>query len=365
VNAAPLRILLVEDDPAYARLVHEHVRAPQLASELALVATASSLREAIACAGDHALDVVFLDLGLADSEGVATIAAFRAAHPRLPVVVLSGLDDIEVALEAMRDGAQEYLVKGQVENQLFPRAARSAIERKRLQELEQLLIGVVSHDLRGPLQTVTLNCELAIEEAARAATPLTPRVDRALAAARRALGLVNDLLDATRARLGGPLPIERTPTDLVPLCGHVVQEVAGTADASARDIRFDVPAALVARVDGPRIAQVIGNLLGNAVQHGAARSPITVWLREGGTSGDGPPAGQLELGVHNTGAPIPDELRGKLFEPLERSQIASRHHSIGLGLYIVHEIVKAHGGTIDVISTTGAGTTFRVRLPIA
>ncbi|HET9620362.1 MAG TPA: ATP-binding protein [Kofleriaceae bacterium] len=349
---AALRVLLVEDDPAYARLVREYVRAPQLATELELVATASSLAEAIAAARGHAPDVVFLDLGLPDHEGVATLTAFRAAHPRLPVVVLSGLADIEVALEAMRDGAQEYLVKGQAESQLFPRAARSAIERKRLQELEQLLIGVVSHDLRGPLQTVSLNCELAIDEAARTATPLTPRVGRALAAARRALGLVNDLLDATRARLGSPLPVERTATDLVPLCAHLVQEVA----AGDRAIRFEAPASLVAQVDGPRIAQVLSNLLGNALQHGAAGSPIAVWLTAAGD--------QLELGVHNTGAPIPDVLRGKLFEPLERSQLPSRHHSIGLGLYIVHEIVKAHGGAIDVSSSADAGTTFRVRLPL-
>jgi signal transduction histidine kinase len=343
--------LLVEDDPAYARLVFEHLRAPQLASELALVATAGSLAEAITLAGRHALDVVFLDLGLPDSEGVATIAAFHAAHARIPVVVLSGLADVEVALEAMRYGAHEYLVKGQAEDQLFPRAARSAIERKRLQELEQLLIGVVSHDLRGPLQTVTLNCELALA----APTTALPRVDRALAAARRALGLVNDLLDATRARLGGLLPVARAPTDLVPLCTHAVQDA--TTAAGDRAIQLDAPAALVAPVDGPRIAQVLSNLLGNAIQHGAPRSPIEVWLRT-------PAPGVAELGVHNTGAPIPDELRGKLFAPLERSQLPSRHHSIGLGLYIVHEIVKAHAGAIDVESTAAAGTTFRVRLPL-
>jgi signal transduction histidine kinase len=349
---AALRVLLVEDDPAYARLVYERLRGDQL--ELDLVSTAGSLAEAIALARQLAPDVVFLDLGLPDSEGVATIAGFHAAHARLPVVVLSGLADIEVTLEAMRYGAQEYLVKGQAEDQLFPRAARSAIERKRLQELEQLLIGVVSHDLRNPLQAVALNCELAIDEAADTGAPISPRIDRALTAARRALGLVNDLLDATCARLGGLLPVERAPTDLVPVCAHAVQDAV--AAASDRAIHFDAPAALVAPIDGPRIAQVLANLLGNAIQHGAPRSPIAVWLRLAD--------GHAELGVHNTGAPIPDELRGKLFEPLERSQLRSRHHSIGLGLYIVHEIVKAHGGAIEVESTAAAGTTFRVRLPL-
>lgn len=341
-----IRLLLVEDDPAYARLVQERLRERY---ELQVVAVAPSLAEGIAAASAHAPQVVMLDLALPDSEGVATIIAFHAAHPRLPVVVLTGLDNIDLSLEAMRHGAQEYLVKGQAEAQLFPRAARSAIERKRLQELEQLLIGVVSHDLRGPLQIVTLNCELAAPETTGA---VRGRIERALGAARHAETLVNDLLDATRARLGGLLPIDPAPVDLVRLVEHAVHDLRAGADA---EIAVDAPATLIARVDGPRFTQVINNLVGNAIQHSTLGTPIRVWLRD--------EAGALELGVHNLGDPVPDELRRKLFEPLERARLPSHNHSIGLGLYIVHEIIKAHGGSIDVTSTAEAGTTFRVRLP--
>lgn len=341
----PIRILLVEDDPAYARLVQERLRDLE---DLRLVAVAPTLAEGVALARAHAPQVVMLDLGLPDSEGLATITEFHAAHPRLPVVVLSGLDNVELSLEAMRHGAQEYLVKGQAEAQLFPRAARAAIERKRLQELEQLLVGVVSHDLRGPLQTVTLNCELA---AAETTGKTRARLERALGAVRHAETLVNDLLDATRARLGGLLPIAPEPTDVAALVEHAVHDLRPGAEGG---IEVTAPARLIARVDGPRITQVLHNLVGNAVQHSQPGTPIAVRLRD---------EDAIVLEIHNVGAPVPDDLRDKLFEPLERARSASVNHSIGLGLYIVREIVKAHGGTIDVTSSAEAGTTFRVRLP--
>ncbi|MFT3695965.1 MAG: hybrid sensor histidine kinase/response regulator [Kofleriaceae bacterium] len=345
----PIRLLLVEDDAATARLVGERLHDVQ---ELELVATVSTLAEAIASAATQHPAIVFLDLGLPDSDGVETIAAFRDAHPRLPVVVLSNLDDVDVAMDAMRHGAQEYLVKGHVDTHTYARAARSAIERKRLQELEQMMVGVVSHDLRGPLQAITIACELAAIEAT---PPVLQKIERALESAQRATRLVNDLLDATRARLTSLLPVSTATTDLVKTVETVVQE---HALASGREIHLESPVTLLAVVDATRIAQVVGNLLGNAIQHSDDDTPVNLLLRVD--------AAHIELNVHNEGPAIPETLRGKLFEPLERAQMVAERratHSIGLGLYIVSEIVRAHGGTIDVFSAPNSGTTFRVRLP--
>jgi signal transduction histidine kinase len=343
-----IRVLLVEDDAAYARLIRERLRDQ---SELAIVATADSVAAAVTAARSCAPQVVVLDLGLHDSEGVATVDAFNGAHPRLPLVVLSGQDSVDVALEAMRHGAQEYLVKGHDDATLLPRIARLAIERKRLQDVEQLLVGVVSHDLRGPLQTIALSCELLqIEAQGNRKT----WVARALAAVRRANALVDDLLDATRARLGGLLPIDREPVDLA----RIVEQAAEDHRARATDriITVEAPASLVASADGKRISQVVNNLLGNAVQHSAPGSTVRVALRGDGERG-------CEISVHNSGPPIAAELRERIFEPLERAELTATNHSIGLGLYIVHEIVGAHGGTIAVESSAADGTTFRVRLP--
>jgi signal transduction histidine kinase len=342
----PIRILLVEDNAPYARLVRERLRDQP---ELEIVAIAVSLATAIEAARVHAPQVVMLDLGLPDSEGVATVDAFHAVHPRLPLVVLSGQDSVDVAVEAMRHGAQEYLVKGTDDAALLSRIARLAIERKRLQDAEQLLVGVVSHDLRGPLQTIVLSCELLAAE-----THGTTRlwVSRALAAVRRANGLVDDLLDATRARLGGLLPIDRAPVDLARLLLLAIED---HRERSGRAIELTAPATLTVSCDAKRITQVVGNLLGNAVQHSPAGTVVEVALSA--------TAGGVEISVHNEGPPIPAELMDKIFEPLERAEVASTNHSIGLGLYIVHQIVAAHGGTITVASSEGDGTAFRVRLP--
>jgi len=343
-----IRILLVEDDAPYARLMRERLRAQ---SELEVVAIAESLAAAITAAHDHAPQVVMLDLGLPDSEDIQTVEAFHAAHPRLPLVVLSGQDSVELAVEAMRHGAQEYLVKGPEDAALLPRVSRLAIERKRLQDLEQLLVGVVSHDLRGPLQTIALSCELVLAEVRG---PTRTWVNRALTAVRRANGLVDDLLDATRVRLGGPLPIERAPVDLVRLVEQVTDD--HRARQPSRVIGLEAPATLVTACDAKRISQVVNNLLGNAIQHSPASSTVRVRV---GSLGDG----ESEIAVHNLGPAIPEQLRDRIFEPLERVEVVSTNHSIGLGLYIVHEIVEAHGGTIAVESTADQGTTFRVRLP--
>lgn len=339
-----LRVLLVEDDDAYARLVRELLRDQH---EVALVATASTLVDGIAAAQQHHPDVVLLDLGLPDSEGVATIAAFHQAHARVPIVVLSGLDSIAVTLDAMRFGAQEYLVKGQGEAHLLPRVCHAAIERKRLQEVEQLLVGVVSHDLRGPLQTIALTCELLAHEVGDASKP---KVARALSAARRAEGLVNDLLDATSARLGGLLPIQAVEIDLVPLVEGIVTERAQVAQ---REIALTAPTSLIIRADERRIAQVVANLVANATQHSPRGTTVEVALARGA---------EVSIVVANAGGPIPPALLERLFEPLERAQAPNESHSIGLGLYIVHEIVKAHGGSIAVASTAGR-TQFTVTLP--
>jgi signal transduction histidine kinase len=348
--AQPIRILLVEDDAPYARLMRERLR-DQL--EVAIAGVSASLAAAIGDAAAVDPQVVLLDLALPDSEGIATVDAFHAAHPRLPLVVLSGQDSVDVAVEAMRHGAQDYLVKGPADATLVPRIARLAIERKRLQDVEQMLVGVVSHDLRGPLQTIALSCELVLAESQG---PSRTWVNRALTAVRRANRLVDDLLDATRARLGGLLPIERAPVDLVRLVEQATDEHRGRA--ADRVIGLEAPATLVASCDANRISQVVNNLVGNAIQHSPASSIVRVVVRAIADRG-------AEIAVHNLGPAIPEELRSRIFEPLERVEITSTNHSIGLGLYIVHEIVHAHGGTITVESTPADGTTFRVWLPAA
>jgi signal transduction histidine kinase len=348
-----LRLLLVEDDDAHARLLQERLRGDR---EIAAVTWSASLDDAIARVIElwpGELDAALLDLGLPDSEGIATVRDFHAAAPRLPIVVLSGQRDMAIAIEAMRHGAQDYLVKtGGDASALIARSLRLAIERKRMQDVEQMLVGVVSHDLRVPLQTIVMACEMVIAE--REAPP--PAVVHARRAALRATSLVNDLLDATRARLAGVLALDRSDTDIAAVIHQVVDEVRLVHPR--RRIAVDCEGPVEMSADARRIAQVMQNLLGNAIQHSPAQSDVRVALRRG--------AGRIELTVHNLGTPIPRDLQARLFEPLERaSYLRSHDHGIGLGLFIVHEIVRAHGGVIGVDSSPELGTTFRVVLPLA
>ena len=345
----PLRLLLVEDDAPHAHLIAERLRD---VPDIKLVATCEALADAIARArelGPRGLDAVLLDLGLPDSEGVDTVRAFHVAAPRIPVVVLSGLRDVGAAIEAMRHGAQDYLVKNAGDTAGLSRALHLAIERKRLQDIEQMLVGVVSHDLRTPLQIIVLGCDMLLEEQPGSRHGAVIR-----RAALRATSLVNDLLDATRVRLAGVLPIEISDRDLASVIEQAVEDAR--IAYPRRSIELELADRAPSRGDGKRIAQAVQNLLGNALQHSPTTSSVRVSLSCQPQC--------FELAIHNHGAPIPEELRQHMFEPLEcASSDCDSQHGIGLGLYIVSEIVRAHGGTIRVDSDGQRGTTFCVRLP--
>lgn len=164
--------------------------------------------------------------------------------------------------------------------------------------------------------------------------------------------MIEDLLDFSRAQQAGGFPIERERCNLVEIARQVVSEIR--AANPERAIALDAIEALEGSWDARAVAQVVSNLVGNAVQHGAER-PVTVVVHGGA---------EAILEVHNDGEPIPHELLEDLFEPYRRGQGEPRSRGLGLGLYITREIVRAHGGTIDVRSTRDAGTRFVVRLPL-
>jgi len=344
-----IRTLLVEDDEPHARLIRERLRGTP---EVEIVGTCESLADAIARVrelGARGIDAVLLDLGLPDSEGIETVHTFHAVAPRLPIVVLSGQRDVTIAVEAMRHGAQDYVVKSSGDAAHLSRALHLAIERKRLHDVEQMLVGVVSHDLRGPLQTIVLGCDMLLRD-----VPESRHAAAIRRAALRATTLVNDLLDATQARLAGVLPLDLAEVELASVIEQVVEDVR--LAHPRRSIEVELGERTRSRGDAGRIAQVVQNLLDNALQHSPAAAPVRVTL--------GREPHHFVLAVHNRGAPIPDDLRDHIFEPLERaSATGDSRHGIGLGLYIVAEIVRAHGGTIEVESDGTTGTTFRVRLP--
>ena len=214
-------------------------------------------------------------------------------------------------------------------------------------------IGVLSHDLRTPLGAITTATSvLAVPE------DNPQRRSRVVAiimnSANRMERMIADLLDLTRARLGGSIPLNRLPVDLHKICEEAMTEIrAGRPDAV---LRFEASGALNGKWDADRLSQVIWNLLGNAIQHGGG-TPVTLIAREERDA--------LILAVHNGGAPIPRDVLPLVFEPLARGNWNGTGGSIGLGLFIARAVVSAHGGDIHVTSSSETGTTVTVRLPKA
>jgi signal transduction histidine kinase len=167
--------------------------------------------------------------------------------------------------------------------------------------------------------------------------------------------IIHDLLDFTRMRNEGRIPVHPQPADLVPLVRRAVGELS--ALHPQREIRVATPDALPVDADPDRLGQVVTNLVGNALQHSPPDARVTIELDED--------ARGVAFAVHNEGPPIRPELLGELFEPFRRGPRGDEGGSLGLGLFIVREVVRAHGGEVSVRSRAGEGTTFTVRLPPA
>ncbi|NTX09916.1 PAS domain-containing protein [Myxococcus sp. CA051A] len=230
-------------------------------------------------------------------------------------------------------------------------------EARRRAEFEQLLIGIVSHDLRNPLSAITMASTTllrreSLDERQRKV------IDRILSSAERATRMLRDVLDFTQARLGGGIPMQPRPQDLHELTRQVLDEVrlAHPERVLELESRGDGAGAW----DPDRLAQVITNLVNNALAYSPSHCPVLV--RTHGTRD------ALMLSVHNMGTPIPPELLPRLFEPMKRAERLESQDGrggLGLGLFIVKHIVDAHGGRLRVRSSQQGGTLFMVRLPRA
>ncbi|CAN5490147.1 hypothetical protein BH11MYX1_BH11MYX1_24760 [soil metagenome] len=227
-------------------------------------------------------------------------------------------------------------------------------ERERVAEFQQQMLAIVGHDLRNPLSAFVTGIEILSEtmEAESAGAKLVKRLDNS---AQRMTRMVEQLLDVTRARLGSGIPVARRHVELGPIVGAVVEELALAYPNSQLELRAGE--AIFGAWDPDRIAQFVSNLTANAIQYGRLGAPIIVALATL------PAVATISITNQVRAEPIPAPQLATLFEPFKRgADRAQQAGGLGLGLYIVREVVRAHGGTIDVESTP-EGTTFCVRLP--
>ena len=234
-------------------------------------------------------------------------------------------------------------------------AESTAAYAEQVNRSRDIFLAILGHDLRAPLQAVSMSTELLLRKAKLEGDALTCAVN-IKHGARHMAAMVGDLLELVRSRLGKSLPIERAPMDLADAAHAAIAEAcAGNPECDPTvHVKGDTRGAW----DAGRVSQLLQNLIGNALQHGLNKRDVTVTLT-------GEPD-TVRLTVHNYGAPIPEEAIGTIFDPLVRSadeQLGQPSTSLGLGLFIVKEVVDAHGGTIEVSSSEADGTLFTVVLP--
>jgi signal transduction histidine kinase len=242
-------------------------------------------------------------------------------------------------------------------NEAIDQAVAESVRRyaEDLDHSKEMFIAILGHDLRSPLGAVIMSSQFMLDTGELMEPHLT-LVTRIASAGRRMNSLVGDLLDFTRSRLGSGVPIDRKPMDMGKAARDAIDEMAAAHPESV--LRCQISGDLHGDWDCARVTQVMANLLANAVQHGSAKSPITVVVRP---EGDG-----IELRVHNFGPPIPPSEQHGLFSPLKRlhrGEPAPLSNNLGLGLYIAERIVTAHAGVMNVESSIEAGTSFIVHLP--
>lgn len=372
---APVRILLVEDNPGDARLLRFTLEeAESLRFELV---HAARLSEALDAVRADPADVVLLDLSLPDAHGMETVTRMLDAAPAVPIIVLTGLTDETVAVQAVQAGAQDYLVKGSVDGGTLARAIRYAMERKRM-EMERAgllrneqearaaaeaavnardeVLRIVAHDIGNSLSAVKIHAmvlertlppgDVEARKHTEAIRNLTQQMDR----------LRQDLLDVAAIE-AGRLSFEPGETALAEVVDDVLGTVAGMAAEKSLAVESCVSAELPAVwADRERLHQVLSNLVANAVKFTPAHGRIRVSAERHGDD--------VRVAVEDTGPGIPAEHLENVFDRFWQAR-STRRAGAGLGLAIARGVVEAHGGRIEARSEVGRGTTFEFTLPVA
>lgn len=285
---------------------------------------------------------ISMPIVLPDGSFFGTLCAIDPNAARLDTPEVVGMFQLFSQLIGFHLDAQQRLAA----------AEASLMNERRTAELREQFIAVLGHDLRNPLAAIVSGARLIQK------TPLNDQASLVLAmmqnSVKRMTGLIDNVLDFARGRLGGGLTLERHPEEhLQPVLQQVIDELQSAWPN--RIIHSNLQVSEPVSCDPMRIGQLVSNLISNALNHGAAGSPVIV---EASIDASG-----LQLSVTNTGERIPAPLIDRLFEPFVRAALQPNQQGLGLGLYIANEIARAHGGSLTVHSTAEA-TQFTFRMPV-
>jgi phosphoserine phosphatase RsbU/P len=363
-------VLLIEDNPGDADLVRLRLVESDPAVNVSCV---NRLSDGIASLKQQAPSLILLDLNLPDSRGAETFRKVLEKAPGVPVVILSGQDDQGLAVKALHQGAQDYLVKGGVTSVQLDRAMRYAIERQALQrslemsrkqqiEFKNQFLSHVSHELRTPLTCIHQYVTILLDGLA-GEVPAEQRdhLNTILRSVNQLGAMVRDLLEAARAE-SGKISLELRCVSIAELIGQAVAMMGATAAQKRVGMEVAVQGSIpFVHGDPDRILEILINLIDNALKFTPADGAVTVQACRVPTDPD-----FVCVSVIDTGIGIAPEARSLIFERLyqDPNAVDNSRKGLGLGLFISRELVTLHGGRIWLASDGASGSTFSFTLPL-
>ncbi len=370
MNNDHTHVLLIEDNPGDADLVRLRLVEGDSAANVSCV---TRLADGLASMAKLPPSVVLLDLNLPDSHGADTFRKVLEKAPGVPVVILSGQDDEALAMKALHQGVQDYLVKGDMTSRQLEHAMRYAIERQaltrsleisRLQQLgfKNQFLSHVSHELRTPLTCIHQFVTILLDGLAGEINPdQRDHLGTVLNSVHQLQAMIRDLLEATRAE-SGKIRIE-------PRCiaiGDLIQQAVSMMAATAKKKQVGLEVGLDTRIpfvyaDPDRVLEVLINLIDNGIKFTSPEGSVLVkaCIMEADPN-------MVYLSVADNGRGIGPEAKALIFERLyqDPNSIDNNRAGLGLGLFIAKELVELHGGRIWVASEIGNGSTFSFTLPL-
>jgi signal transduction histidine kinase len=321
-------------------------------------------------------DLVLLDLGLPDSVGLDTLKGYKAAVTDIPVVVLTGLDDEELAMQALAEGAQDYLVKDQITIQRLVSAIRYAIEREeiikqlreseeisrqalakeqQLNELKSNFVAMVSHEFRNPMTTIRTAMDILQNNSQLTEERKKFYFERVQDSINHMLQLLDEVLFLSRSE-AAKLEYKPAPLELISFCEEIT-EVFQMQAGKQYTINFNFEGECTpAYMDEELLHHILTNLISNAIKYSLPQKNI--WLHLSCRDG------MATFRVQDEGIGIPEKDQTNLFQTFYRASNVRRIQGTGLGLAMVKKCVDIHCGQIYIESQQNIGTTVTVILPL-
>src|ERR1700686_1110753 len=366
----PKQVLLIEDNPGDVDLIRLRLIESRTQLDVSCV---NRLSEGLASIESTPPSVVLLDLNLPDSQGSETFRKVLEKAPGVPVVILSGKEDEALAIKAIHQGVQDYLIKADLTSRTLERSLRYAVERQSLlrsleiaqeQQLEfkNQFLSHVSHELRTPLTCIHQYVTLLLDGIAGPIAPdQAEHLKTILKSVNQLHAMIRDLLQSTRAD-SGKLRIE-------PRCiaiGDLVQQATAMLRPTANEKKVGLEIGLEQRLplvqaDPDRVLEVLINLVDNAIKFTPPDGTVT--LQASVVEAD---PSSIYISVSDTGRGIGPEAKALIFERLyqDPESVDNNRSGLGLGLFICREIIRLHEGRIWLSSEPGQGSTFTFTLPV-